>query len=244
MTNDAATPALTVKDLDVWYGPAQAVFGLSVSVAKGETVGLLGRNGAGKTSSILGILGQGVRRRGRIMLDGIDVSHLPTHRIARAGLAWVPDSRRLFPTLTVAENLDLARTAVRGGETLSNAEIIDIFPLIAKIINRRGGLLSGGEQQIVAIARALVPRAKVVLVDEPTEGLAPVIVQEVVEALLRMRSELGQALLLAEANTGVIEQVAHRVTVLSVGHPVYAGTVQDFAKEQEVQQRYLSLGVA
>jgi branched-chain amino acid transport system ATP-binding protein len=241
MTEDSRM-ALSVEGLSVWYGPAQAVFDLDVKVAEGETVGLLGRNGAGKTSTILGILGQGIRRRGRIVLGGIDVTSYPTHRCARAGLAWVPDDRRIFPTLTVRENFEIARTVKRSG-VLSDAELVDIFPLLGRVMNRRGGLLSGGEQQIVAIARALIPRAQVVLIDEPTEGLAPVIVDSVVEALVRMRTELGQAVLLAEANASVVEHVADRVTVLSVGRPVYSGTMSEFVADDEVQQRYLSLGV-
>jgi branched-chain amino acid transport system ATP-binding protein len=234
--------ALSVTGLNVWYGPAQAIFDLDLEVAAGETVGLLGRNGAGKTSTILGILGQGARRRGHIVLGGTDISSFPTHRAARAGLAWVPDNRRVFPTLTVRENFELARAAVRRKETLSDSDLVDVFPLLGRIMERRGGLLSGGEAQVVALARALIPRARVILIDEPTEGLAPVVVDSVVEALKRMRTDLGQSVLLAEANARVIEEVCDRVTLLSVGRSVYAGSMEAFQADDSVRRQYLALG--
>lgn len=233
---------LEVRGLCVWYGPAQAVRDLDLEVPPGETLGLLGRNGAGKTSTMLGILGIGVRRRGRIVLDGKDISSLPPHRCARMGLGWVPDTRRIFPSLTVRENLALARPMNKSG-SLTDDEVVDFFPLLGALLNRKGGVLSGGEQQAVAIARALVPRPKVVLVDEPSEGLAPVIVQSVIDALVLMRTQLGQTLVLAEANQSVIQAVASSVVVLSVGQSVFSGSVAEFNRDETLARRYLSISV-
>jgi branched-chain amino acid transport system ATP-binding protein len=234
-------PALSVRGLQVWYGSAQAVFGVDLEVADGEIVGLLGRNGAGKTSTMLGILGAGVRRRGEIDFAGREVSSYPVHRLAKAGLAWVPDDRRVFATLTVEENFAVARSAA-GRDTLSTAELVDLFPLLSPILRRPAGVLSGGEQQVVSIARALVSRPRVLLVDEPTEGLAPVLVDSLVETLQRMRSSLNQGMLLAEANQSVVAELATRVTVLSVGRQVYSAGIEQFQSDEDVRHRYLSLG--
>jgi branched-chain amino acid transport system ATP-binding protein len=236
------SPVLEVRDLRVWYGSAQAVFGVSLSVHDGEIVGLLGRNGAGKTSTMLGIMGCGVRRRGEITFAGKPVTGHPMHRLARSGLGWVPDDRRVFPTLTVEENFRVARAAASGKDKLSDADLIDIFPLLASLLKRTAGVLSGGEQQVVSIARALVARPRVLLVDEPTEGLAPVVVDRLVDTLRRMKTELGQGMLLAEADQSVITEVADRVAVLAVGRNVYAAELADFARDTEVQRRYLSIG--
>ena len=237
-----ADPVLEVRDLRVWYGSAQAVFGVSLSVHDGEIVGLLGRNGAGKTSTMLGIMGCGVRRKGEITFDGKSVTGYPMHRLARSGLGWVPDDRRVFPTLTVEENFRVARAAASGKEKLSDAELVDIFPLLSSLLKRTAGVLSGGEQQVVSIARALVARPRVLLVDEPTEGLAPVVVDQLVDTLRRMKTELGQGMLLAEADQSVITEVADRVAVLAVGRNVYAAELADFAGNTDVQRRYLSIG--
>lgn len=232
---------LDVKDMNVWYGSAQAIFDVSLQVRDGEIVGLLGRNGAGKTSTMIGIFGNGVRRTGEVMFDGKDISAYPVHRIARSGLAWVPDDRRMFPTLSVEENFGVAR-AVAGKERLSNDDLVGIFPLLGPIMKRQAGVLSGGEQQVVAIARAMVSRPKVLLVDEPTEGLAPVIVDALIDTFKLMQSELGQSMLLAEANQSVISEVASRVVVLATGHEVYSAGLEEFSKNTEVQNRYLSIG--
>lgn len=237
-----AGPALAVADLEVWYGSAQAVFGVSVAVSDGEIVGLLGRNGAGKTSTMLGIMGCGVRRRGEIEFAGRRVTSFPMHRLARAGVGWVPDDRRVFPTLTVEENFRVARAAARRRDTLSDTDLCDIFPLLGELRRRTAGVLSGGEQQVVSIARALVSRPRVLLVDEPTEGLAPVVVDQLIETLVRMKRNLNQGMLLAEANQTVITEVADRVTVLAVGRDVYSAGIADFERNTEIQRRYLSIG--
>ena len=234
-------PILSVRNLAVWYGSAQAVFDVNLDVHDGEIVGLLGRNGAGKTSTMLGIMGAGVRRKGRITLAGRDVSGYPVHRLARSGLAWVPDDRRVFPTLTVEENLGVARAAARGANKLSNAELVDIFPLLGPIMKRAAGVLSGGEQQVVSIARAMVSRPRVLLIDEPTEGLAPVVVESLVDTLKLMRSSLDQGILLAEADQTVVGELASRVVVLAVGHQVYSAGIDEFTSNESVQHRYLSL---
>jgi ABC-type branched-subunit amino acid transport system ATPase component len=236
------SPVLAVTDLEVWYDSAQAVFGLSLEVRDGEIVGLLGRNGAGKTSTMLGIMGCGVRRRGRVEFQGDDVSSHSVHRLAKSGIAWVPDDRRVFPTLSVEENFAVARAAARGPEKMSDADLVDVFPLLKPILKRPAGVLSGGEQQIVSIARAMVARPRVLLVDEPTEGLAPVIVDGLVDTFRLMQSELRQAMLIAEANQAVITDVARRVVVMSVGREVYAAETDQFNRDTEIQRRYLSIG--
>jgi branched-chain amino acid transport system ATP-binding protein len=235
------TPVLRVSGLEVWYDSAQAVFGLDLDVADGEILGLLGRNGAGKTSTMLGILGTGVRRRGEIFFRGRDVTSQPVHRLARSGLAWVPDTRRVFPTLTVAENFAVARAAAAGPEKLSDAELVDIFPLLKAILRRPAGVLSGGEQQVVAIARALVSRPRLLLIDEPTEGLAPVVVDDLVDTLASMQAELHQAMVIAEANQQVIVELASRVVVMAIGRQVFAAPTEEFTRNSEVQRRYLSI---
>jgi ABC-type branched-subunit amino acid transport system ATPase component len=234
-------PVLKVTGLQVWYGTAQAIAGVTLDVHEGEIVGVLGRNGAGKTSTMLGIMGCGVRRRGTVECAGIDVSALPVHRLARTGIGWVPDARRMFPTLTVAENLGVARSAQRRASHLSDAELVDIFPLLGPLMKRTAGVLSGGEQQVVSIARSMVPRPRVLLVDEPTEGLAPVIVDSLVDTFKVMQSSLGQSILIAEANQQVIAELARRVVLLSVGQQVYAASIEQFTADTSIQQRYLSI---
>lgn len=238
----ARPPVLRVTGLQVWYGAAQAINGVTLDVRENEVVGILGRNGAGKTSTMLGIMGSGVRRRGTIECAGANVSSLPVHRLARTGIAWVPDDRRVFPTLTVGENLGVARSAQRRASHLSDAELVDIFPLLGPLMKRQAGVLSGGEQQVVSIARSMVPRPRVLLVDEPTEGLAPVLVDSLVETFKVMQSSLGQSILLAEANQQVIAELASRVVVLSVGEQVYSADIGQFTADTNIQQRYLSIG--
>ncbi len=238
----AGTELLRVSGMNVWYGSAQAVFDAGLSITDGEVVGLLGRNGAGKTSTMLGIMGSGVRRSGTIEFRGKDISGYAVHRIARSGVAWVPDDRRMFETLTVEENFGIARSATKRGLCMNDDELVDFFPLLKPILRRQAGVLSGGEQQVVAIARAMVSRPRVLLVDEPTEGLAPVIVDSLIETFKLMQSQLAQSMLLAEANQSVITEVASRVIVLSTGHEVYAASTEEFSANTEVQDRYLSIG--
>lgn len=233
---------LKVSNMDVWYGSAQAVFDVSLDVNDGEIVGLLGRNGAGKTSTMLGILGSGVRRTGVVEFEGNNVSSHPVHKLARNGIAWVPDDRRMFPTLSVEENFGVARAVARSKDRLSNDDLVGIFPLLAPILKRQAGVLSGGEQQVVSIARALVARPKVLLVDEPTEGLAPVIVDALIDTFKLMQTNLGQSMLLSEANQSVIAEVASRVIVLATGEVVYTAPLAEFTKNEDIQNRYLSIG--
>lgn len=236
------TELLSVANLNVWYGSAQALFDVSFSLKDGELVGLLGRNGAGKTSTMLGVMGSGVRRKATIKFQSQDVSGYAVHRLARSGIAWVPDARRMFPTLTVEENFGIARSAAKRGSCMTDDELVDIFPLLKPILRRQAGVLSGGEQQAVAIARAIVSRPKVLLVDEPTEGLAPVIVDSLVDTFKLMQAQLSQSMLLAEANQSVIKEVAGRVIILATGHQVFEAGVEEFAANTDVQDKYLSIG--
>lgn len=238
---DSRETVLRVSDLSVWYASAQAVFDVDLDVLDGEIVGLVGRNGAGKTSTMLGIMGSGVRRTGKVELHGKDVSSYPVHKLARSGLAWIPDDRRVFPTLTVEENFGVARSVARANGKLSTDELVDIFPLLGNILKRDAGVLSGGEQQVVSIARALVARPRVLLVDEPTEGLAPVIVDSLIDTFKLMQSSLGQSMLISEANSTVISEIADRAVVLSTGRQVYTASIEEFAKNDDIQNRYLSI---
>jgi branched-chain amino acid transport system ATP-binding protein len=213
---------LEVAGLETFYGETQALFGVSLGVASGEVVALLGANGAGKTTTQRSILGLTRARRGRIAFDGRDVTHAPTHAIARAGVGWVPDDRRVFPALTVARNLAIAckKTRFRGW-TL--AECFAVFSALEYLLERDCENLSGGEMQMVAIARVLLGAPGLVLLDEPSQGLAPKVVQDVLRVVRRLRDE-GVAVLLVEQNVATALEVADRVVILDRGAVAYAGS--------------------
>lgn len=233
-------PALKLTDVSASYGPAQALFGVSLEVHAGEMVGLLGRNGAGKSSTFNAVMNLEVRRNGSIHALGQSLDGVSTDSIARRGVAWVPENRRIFPTLTVEENIDLARSAAKG-EGLGTNELVDAFPLLGKLLHRKGNQLSGGEQQVVAVARALAPKPKVLLLDEPTEGLAPVVVEQLTESIRVLPETLGVAVLLAEQNLGFVLGLTSRVYVLETGRVVHSGTTEEFGRDEALQRRYLSV---
>lgn len=219
-------PLLVVDAIDTFYGDAQVLNGLSLDIRGGETVCLLGRNGRGKTTTLKSILGLAPARRGRIVFDGTEITRLPTHLIARRGIAWVPDNRRVFPTLTVERNLQIAldralpaRDAHRGWAL---ARVYERFPILGRLRSRSGEHLSGGEAQLVAIARALLMHPKLVLLDEPSQGLAPRIVEDILAVLQEMRDE-GIAMLLVEQNSSMALAFADRAFVIDDGHIVHAG---------------------
>jgi branched-chain amino acid transport system ATP-binding protein len=233
--------ALELRGVSGSYGPAQALFGVSLDVAPGEMVGLLGRNGAGKSSTFNAVMNLELRRVGSIRALGESLDGMTTDRIARRGVAWVPENRRIFPTLTVLENIDLARGVTKGGASMPTEELIEAFPLLEKLLGRKGNQLSGGEQQVVAVARALAGRPRVLLLDEPTEGLAPVVVEQLTESIRRLPETLGVAVLLAEQNLGFVLELTSRVYVLETGRVVHSGTTEEFAKDEALQRRYLSV---
>ncbi len=232
-------PVLSLQGVNAWYGSAQALFGVDLEIRQGEMVGLLGRNGAGKTTTFKSVIGLEARRSGHISFEGRDISRMQPDAAARLGIAWVPAERRIFAGMSVLDNLKLAARARKLA--LSVDEIIDLIPIMGRLIDREGFQLSGGEQQAVAIARAVAAKPRLLLLDEPTEGLAPLIVQQLRDSIARLHTELGVAVLLAEQNLQFVLRLTSRVYVLETGNVVHQSTSQAFADSPELQHRYLSV---
>jgi branched-chain amino acid transport system ATP-binding protein len=228
---------LEVAGIDTFYGETQALFGVSLAVAPGEVVALLGPNGAGKTTTLRSILGLTRPRRGSIRFDGRDMTRAATHEIARAGVAWVPDDRRLCPTLTVARNLSIARKRTRF-RPWSVKETMEVFSPIEHLMERECENLSGGEMQMVAIARALVGSPGLVLFDEPSQGLAPKIVGDVLAIVRRLKGE-GVASLIVEQNAEIALSVADRAAVIDRGRIAWTGEAGELNRDAALRQRLL-----
>jgi branched-chain amino acid transport system ATP-binding protein len=228
---------LEVANVDTYYGETQALFGVSLAVAPGEVVALLGPNGAGKTTTLRSILGLTRARRGQIRFDGRDVTETPTHEIARAGIGWVPDDRRICPTLTVARNLAIAvkRTRFRAW-TLKDT--FEIFSALEYLMGREAENLSGGEMQMVAISRALLGAPGLVLFDEPSQGLAPMIVDKVLATIARLKRE-GIASLVVEQNAETALGIADRVYVLDLGRLAWSGPAVALRADAALRKRLL-----
>jgi len=239
----SAQSVLTLGGVNAWYGAAQALFDVDLSIGAGEVVGLLGRNGAGKSTTFKTIMNLEVRSSGNIDLFGQARGSLTTDAIARAGVSWVPEDRRILTNLTVRENLELARFASGRRDAVPLEELVDTLPLLDKLIDRKGNQMSGGEQQLVAVARALVSRPKLLLLDEPTEGLAPLIVDGIEEAVRRLPERFDVSILIAEQNLPFVTALASRVYVLETGRVVHEGDAASFAVDTELQERYLSVSM-
>ena len=238
VTEEHAAPALEVVNLNAFYGKSQVLFDLSLSVGRGEIVTMLGRNGAGKTSTLSAIAGIITARSESLRVTGVEASHLPPFKRVRGGLAMVPSGSRAFPNLTVHENL----TTVRGGQNGSGWSVADVykaFPALAAQKSSSGGQLSGGERQMLAIGRAMVARPKVLMLDEPSEGLAPIIVRLIGE-MLRELTGKGLAVLLTEQNYRLALEVADRACFLEKGQIVWEGSPEE-ASRPEIVHRYLSV---
>ena len=233
-------PLLEVRDLHAWYGESHILHGVDFEIGPGEMVTLLGRNGAGKTTTLRSIMGIAQPRRGRILLRGQDLTGMPTHQIARKGIAWVPEERRILPNLTVLDNLRLGWLATDGGGPDRVEEVFEYFPRLRERIAHRGRHLSGGEQQMLAIARALVARPSIMLVDEPTEGLAPMLVQSLTD-ILAVINRRGTTILLVEQALEVALTLAQRVYVMDQGRVQFEGTPDDLRRDPEIQQRFLGV---
>ncbi len=237
MTAVAAPPLLAVERLEAYYGESHVLKSVSLTIASGETVALLGRNGAGKTTTLKSIVGWVTPRSGSVRLDGTELAGRSMMANARAGIALVPEERRIFTNLTVAENLRLAQiTARRPGWSLER--VYDKFPRLRERLKNKGDEISGGEKQMLAIARALMQETRVLLLDEPTEGLAPLIVREV-EAVIREIKYAGMTTLLVEQNLYSALAVADRCYVLDQGEIVYEGTPEALRANDEILRRYL-----
>jgi branched-chain amino acid transport system ATP-binding protein len=232
---------LAIEDIHTYYGEAHILQGVSLSVGEGEVVTMIGRNGAGKTTTLLSIMGIAPARRGVVRLGGQDITRLATHEIVQRGIGWVPEERRVLPNLTVLENLRLGMMAVAGaGGEQRLEEALAYFPRLRERLEQKGRFLSGGEQQMLAIARGLVARPKIMLVDEPTEGLAPLLVQSLTE-ILREINKRGTTILLVEQTLEVAMALSHRLYVMDQGRIQFEGTPDALRQDPTVQQRFLQL---
>jgi branched-chain amino acid transport system ATP-binding protein len=233
---------LTVENLHTYYGEAHILQGISLEVAEREVVTLIGRNGAGKTTTLRSIMGVARPERGRIRFAGDEIAGLAPHEVARRGIAWVPEERRVLPNLTVFDNLRLAMLGANvkdtGGALM--AEVFEYFPRLKERIDYRGRFLSGGEQQMLAIARGLVAKPRLMLVDEPTEGLAPLLVQNLT-AILGEISRRGSTILLVEQSLEVALALSTRLYVIDQGRIQFAGTPDELRREPSIQQRFLGV---
>jgi branched-chain amino acid transport system ATP-binding protein len=231
---------LSVAQLDAAYGQAQVLFDVSLEIGAGEAVALLGRNGAGKSTTFRAILGLIARSAGRIVFDGEDISKCPPYEIVRRGLGYVPEDRRIFSDLTVEENLLVGRQPPRpSAPTWTPDRLFAIFPNLRELRGRAGARMSGGEQQMLTIARTLMGNPSLLLLDEPSEGLAPRIVEQMIEAIRQVKRE-GLSLLLSEQNLPFARLVAERVYVIEKGAIRFVGTVAEFDAEPDVRNAYLA----
>lgn len=233
------TPVLEASGLNTFYGHSHILFDVGLSVAVGETVCLMGRNGAGKTTTFRSIMGLTPPRRGKVVFKGRDCTRLPSFKMAKLGLGYVPEDRRIFGPMTVRENLELGQIPGRKGRwTL--ATVLEQFPLLTHLEPRLGGTLSGGEQQLLTIARALMGNPEVLVLDEPTEGLAPVVIKVLRELVASLKAA-RTTILLSEQNMRFALAVADRVVIIDKGQVVYTGTVEEFQREDTVQKKYLAV---
>jgi branched-chain amino acid transport system ATP-binding protein len=228
---------LELDGIDVFYGETQVLFGVSLRVGAGEVVSVLGPNGAGKTTTLRAILGLTPARRGRIRFGDEDITRRDTHEIARAGIGWVPDDRRVFPTLTVERNLAIARKP-SAFPAWPLPSLLEVFSPLRYLMKREAGSLSGGEAQMVAIARALVGGPGLVLLDEPTQGLAPAVAQTVMRTILKMKAD-GVAALVVEQNALSALAASDRVYVLDLGRVVHEGPAAELLEDPALRTRLL-----
>ena len=233
---------LTVRDLYTSYGLSQILFGVSLEVNAGECVALLGRNGVGKTTTLRSIMGLTPPRQGQVVYKDRDITGLPAYRVARLGMGFVPEDRRIFPDLSVRENLDVARKppASPHGTVWTIERVYTIFPILAPLDARKGGYLSGGEQQMLTIGRTLMGNPDLLLLDEPSEGLAPLAVRDLGRQIQRLKEE-GLTILLCEQNTKFAVALSDRAYVLEKGQVRFSGTITELQDNEEVRRQYLAL---
>jgi branched-chain amino acid transport system ATP-binding protein len=241
-----SAPMLSVNNLAASYGAAQILYGLSFEVGRGEVVALMGRNGAGKTTTMKAIMGLMAQRSGAVSFNGTDIAKLQPYEIARLGLGFTPEDRRIFSDLTVLENLDIGRQPPRKfsdgvpAPVWTEAKLLKLFPNLGEMPNRPGGRMSGGEQQMLTVARTLMGNPLLILLDEPSEGVAPVIVDQMANTILELK-KAGVSILLSEQNVHFAELVSDRAYVLEKGQIQWNGTMVDLAGNIEVQRAYLTV---
>ncbi|MCS7068864.1 MAG: ABC transporter ATP-binding protein [Meiothermus sp.] len=233
-------PLLEVKDIHTYYGHIHALKGVSLTVEEGEIVTLIGANGAGKSTTLRTISGMNKPRKGEVVYQGQPIHKMPADKIVGLGIGHVPEGRRIFPRMTVEENLEM------GGFLINNPKVVQerkeqaftLFPRLAERRNQKGGTLSGGEQQMLAIGRALMQDPKLLLMDEPSMGLAPVLVDFIFEIIQKLNQQ-GKTILLVEQNARLALQIAHRGYVLQTGHLTMSGPARELAARPEIQEAYL-----
>lgn len=232
---------LEVENIHTSYGLSQVLFGVSFSVEPGQIVALIGRNGVGKTTTMRSIIGLTPPKQGAVRFEGRDIAGLPAHRIAKLGIGFVPEERRIFPELSVWENLDIARRPAADGQQEWNEErVFELFPDLREIQQRAGGVLSGGQQQMLTIARCLMGNPRLILLDEPSEGLAPRVVENLREQV-KMLKETGISLVLAEQNLGFVLYLSDYCHIMEKGEIKYSGSPADLRANQDVLDQYLTL---
>ncbi|MBC8057970.1 MAG: ABC transporter ATP-binding protein [Rhizobiales bacterium] len=237
---------LDAKNLNAWYGAAQILYDVGLHVNRGEVVALMGRNGAGKSTTLKALMGLLAKRNGRVQFLGKDVSRAEPHEVARAGLGYVPEDRRVFGDLTVMENLEVGRQPPRhwadgsAAPVWTAAKLFELFPNLGEMPDRPGGRMSGGEQQMLTVARTLMGNPYLVLLDEPSEGVAPVIVEQMVQMILELKAQ-GVSILLSEQNMHFAELVSDRAYVLEKGQIRYQASMAELAADEDVRRAYLSV---
>ena len=227
---------LVAEKLCAWYGAAQILFDVSLTIREGEVVALMGRNGSGKTTTMKSIMGLVSRRAGSVRYDGHDLMRLKTYQIARLGIGWVPEDRRIFTELTVLENMDVGRR----GNGWTPQRLFELFPNLAEMRDRAGGRMSGGEQQMLTVARTLMGNPRLVLLDEPSEGVAPLVVERMADTIVELKKE-GLAVLLSEQNLPFASAVSDRVYVLEKGHIAWSGAMSELEANAEIQRQFLGV---
>ncbi len=232
---------LEVNNIYTAYGLSQVLFGVSLKVQEGEVISLLGRNGVGKTTTLRSIMGLTPPKSGSIRWRAEEIAGKPTYQISRLGIGFVPEDRRIFSDLTVWENLDVAiRPSGKKENAWTLERVFDLFPALRPLQKRKGGYLSGGEQQMLTIARTLMSNPDLLLLDEPSEGLAPIVVHQLGEQIAKLRQE-GMTILLCEQNTRFSLDLSDRLYILEKGTVKYEGTVQDFMKDEKIGRAYLAV---
>lgn len=229
---------LEVKDIHTYYGRSHILQGISMNLEKGEVICLLGRNGAGKTTTLRSIMGFTPPRKGSIKFEGADLAKMPPYEICRLGIGYVPQDRRIFPTLSVEDNLEVVERRLEGGWTVE--KIFCAFPILEPLRSRKGRHLSGGEQQILAVARPLMTNPKLLLLDEPSEGLAPLIVRAI-EELVKNIITTGISVILAEQNMRFAMNIAQRGYIIDKGRIHHQGTIEELKEDKEIIGKYLAV---